>query len=125
MIEKAVNKEVLKGWGKEVWIVNNSKYCGKLLIFRKGGTSSMHYHLEKQETWYVSKGSFLYKYIDTDTADVLEVVLSVGDIVTNLKGEPHQLIALEDSEIFEVSTEHYEEDSYRVFKGDSQNESLG
>ena len=32
---------------------------------------------------------------------------------------PHQLIALEDtSEIFEVSTQHFDEDSYRIRVGD-------
>ena len=33
-------------------------------------------------------------------------------------GLKHQMIALEDSELFEFSTEHFEEDSYRVIKGD-------
>ena len=30
----------------------------------------------------------------------------------------HQMEALEDSELFEFSTEHFESDSYRVIKGD-------
>jgi len=34
---------------------------------------------------------------------------------------PHQLITGEQGgEIFEVSTEHFDDDSYRVEKGDSQ-----
>jgi quercetin dioxygenase-like cupin family protein len=44
--------------------------------------------------------------------------LNVGDVITNERGEPHQLIALEDSEVFEVSTKHYDEDSFRIHKGD-------
>ena len=44
-----------------------------------------------------------------------------GDCITIERGMPHQLIALEDgSEIFEVSTQHFDEDSYRIRKGDSQ-----
>ena len=29
-----------------------------------------------------------------------------------------QIIALEDTEIFEFSTQHFDEDSYRILKGD-------
>jgi hypothetical protein len=43
--------------------------------------------------------------------------LNIGDVITNERGEPHQLIALEDGEIFEVSTKHFDSDSYRIFKG--------
>ena len=50
---------VPKGWGKEIIFVNNDEYCGKLLCFEKDKKFSMHYHLKKKETWYVSKGSFI------------------------------------------------------------------
>jgi quercetin dioxygenase-like cupin family protein len=111
---------VPKGWGHEIVIVNNEKYCGKILVFKKGCKFSMHYHILKQETWYVNEGSFLYRWIDTETAEVNEVTLKVGDIVRQLPGQPHQLEALEDGVVFEVSTEHKDEDSYRVWKGNSQ-----
>jgi hypothetical protein len=62
---------VPKGWGKEVIIENNELYCGKLLCFNEGAKFSMHYHMIKDETWYVDKGEFLYRWIDTETADVI------------------------------------------------------
>jgi hypothetical protein len=34
------------------------------------------------------------------------------------QGLRHQMIALEDSKLFEFSTTHYESDSYRIVKGD-------
>ena len=80
----------------------------------------MHYHLLKDETWYVNKGSFVYRWIDTETTETNKVVLSVGDVVRQRVGQPHQLEALTDGEVFEVSTQHFDEDSYRVWKGDSQ-----
>ena len=95
-------------------------YCGKLLIFKKGCKFSMHYHLIKDETWYVNKGSFIYRWIDTETAETNKVVLNVGDVVRQRVGQPHQLQALTDGEVFEVSTQHFDEDSYRVVKGDTQ-----
>ena len=47
--------KVPKGWGEELIIENNEMYCGKLLIFKKGCRFSMHYHLIKDETWYVAR----------------------------------------------------------------------
>ena len=108
---------VPKGWGKEIIFVNNDEYCGKLLCFEKDKKFSMHYHIKKKETWYVSKGSFILIWIETDSGTTYTEYLKVGDVITNERGEPHQLIALEDAEVFEVSTKHYDEDSFRMWKG--------
>jgi mannose-6-phosphate isomerase-like protein (cupin superfamily) len=112
--------KVPKGWGEELIIENNDKYCGKLLIFKAGYKFSMHYHMIKDETWYVDKGEFIYRWIDTETAEVHEQHLKVGDIVRQRPGQPHQLEAKTEGTIFEVSTTHSDSDSYRVWKGDSQ-----
>ena len=112
--------KVPKGWGEELIIENNEMYCGKLLIFKKGCKFSMHYHLIKDETWYVDRGEFLYRWIDTESAETIEQKLKVGDVVRQRVGQPHQLIAVTDGVVFEVSTQHFDEDSYRVFRGDSQ-----
>jgi hypothetical protein len=37
-------------------------------------------------------------------------------------GQPHQLEALTDATVFEVSTQHFDEDSYRIWKGDTLDE---
>jgi len=111
---------VPKGWGHEVIFENNELYCGKLLVFKKGCKFSMHYHMIKDETWYVQEGEFLYRWIDTETAEVVEQKLVVGDSVRQLPGQPHQLEALTDGTIYEVSTQHFDSDSYRVWRGDSQ-----
>jgi mannose-6-phosphate isomerase-like protein (cupin superfamily) len=76
----------------------------------------------KDECWYVEEGNFLYRWIDTETADIHENMISEGDIVRQRPGQPHQLEAIEDGRIFEVSTHHENSDSYRVQRGDSQNE---
>jgi mannose-6-phosphate isomerase-like protein (cupin superfamily) len=112
---------VEKGWGHEIIIINNEKYCGKILHFNKGAKFSMHYHIKKTETWYVKSGKFTFKWINTSNADTVIEELLPGDIITNNIGEPHQIICDEEGDIFEVSTTHYDEDSYRVIKGDSQN----
>ena len=114
--------EIPKGWGKELIIENNNLYCGKLLIFNKGCKFSMHYHLEKDETWYVQEGRFLYKWIDTERGITHEEKLNKGDVVRQRIGQPHQLIAYTDGIIFEVSTRHFDHDSYRIYRGDQLKE---
>lgn len=116
--KKLTSEIVPKGWGKEIIFVNNPEYCGKILCFNKGKKFSMHYHIQKKETWYVAKGKFLLHWIETENGVPHSEYLNVGDVITNERGEPHQVVALEDSELFEVSTRHYDEDSFRMWKGD-------
>ena len=122
MLQKPVVTEcckIPKGWGHELIIENNEMYCGKVLVFKSGCKFSMHYHLLKDETWYVNKGEFTYRFIDTAVGVTHETHLKKGDVVRQRPGQPHQLIALTDGEIFEVSTTHFDEDSYRIYKGDT------
>ena len=110
---------VPKGWGYEKWIVNKEEYCGKLLFFVKGKRCSWHYHELKDEVFYIQSGKVLVKYSeqnDTEKAD--EVVLERGDNFHVHQGLRHQMIALEDTELFEFSTQHFDDDSYRIIKGD-------
>jgi quercetin dioxygenase-like cupin family protein len=116
--KKQQSEIVEKGWGKEIIFVNTPEYCGKILCFDKHKKFSMHYHIKKKETWYVAKGKFILNWINTQNGTMYSEYLSVGDVITNERGEPHQLFALEYSEVFEVSTKHYDEDSYRIYKGD-------
>jgi len=114
-------KYVQKAWGHELWIHNSPEYCGKLLVFNKGSEFSMHFHLIKEETWYVSSGEFEFNWFDTEAAIRLTMKLKQGDVINLKQGIPHKLKALsQDATIFEVSTEHYDSDSYRIEPGDSQ-----
>ena len=112
---------VSKAWGMEIIIHNDDGYCGKILRFNEGAKFSMHFHLIKKETWYVASGTFLLSYIDTRDATEKERELNVGDIITVERGDPHQLLSITGGDIFEVSTQHFDDDSYRIKKGDSQN----
>lgn len=112
-------KFVPKGWGFEKWIVNNSEYCGKLLYLVKGKRCSWHYHKIKDETFYIQSGKVLLKYSDEDDiANALELVLVPGDKFHIYRGLKHQIIAIEDTELFEFSTQHFDHDSNRLIPGD-------
>jgi mannose-6-phosphate isomerase-like protein (cupin superfamily) len=109
---------VEKGWGYELWIVNKD-YCGKLLYFHKGKRCSYHYHRVKDEVFYLQSGRLLVRYADHDDLDQAEAVeLRPGMRFSIPTGLRHQMIALEDSELFEFSTHHEDADSVRVVKGD-------
>lgn len=111
---------VQKGWGSEYIFATNDKYCGKLLNFKEGAKFSMHFHAEKDETWYVLSGQFEVRYIQTQNAQVKSHILNGGDTWRNEPLEPHQLICLKAGTIIEVSTPDSVEDNYRVMPGDSQ-----
>ena len=111
-----------KAWGREWWVVNIPLYCGKILEFNKGASFSMHYHVKKEETWCVLQGAFEMEYYDLATAEIMTVKLNVGDTVHLQPSVPHKLRNIGDhiGMIFEVSTQHFNDDSYRIGKGDSQ-----
>jgi mannose-6-phosphate isomerase-like protein (cupin superfamily) len=111
---------VPKNWGKEIILHNDSDYCGKILKFKDGAKFSMHFHIKKKEIFYVIKGEFLLRFIDTDDATHYEKRIQKGSVIEINQGDPHQLIALTEGEILEISTQHFDEDSYRIEKGDSQ-----
>ncbi len=112
-------KHVDKGWGYERWIINKPEYCGKLLFFEQGKRCSWHYHEEKDEVFYLQSGQLLVKYAEHDNVnEAEEIILNPGDNFYIFTGLRHQMIALKDSELFEFSTQHFDEDSVRVEKGD-------
>ena len=86
---------VKKGWGYELIWATNDKYCGKIMVFEKAGAKfSMHFHREKDETWFVNTGLFKVRWIDTSNAMLYEKNLKEGDVWHNPPLQPHQLICL-------------------------------
>jgi len=118
-MSKIEMKFVPKGWGFEKWIVNCEEYCGKLLYFVKDKRCSWHYHELKDEVFYVQSGKMKVLFSEQDDIEKAdEIILSRGDNFHVYTGLRHQMIALEDTELFEFSTQHFDTDSYRIIKGD-------
>ena len=109
-------KKVDKIWGSEEWIVNNSKYCGKILNLNKGFRCSIHYHKDKHETFYLLEGKVLLEIGD----ELKKIILEKGDVQTLEPGMKHRFTPLEDSKIIEFSTHHEDSDTYR----DSESEGV-
>ena len=112
-------KHVSKGWGYEKWIVNKPEYCGKLLFIEKGKQCSWHFHKLKDEVFYLQSGKLLIRYGESDDVDKAnELILEPGQNFYVYIGLRHQMHALEDSELFEFSTQHFDSDSHRIIHGD-------
>jgi mannose-6-phosphate isomerase-like protein (cupin superfamily) len=112
--------KVKKGWGHELIWATNDLYSAKLLHFNRDSKFSMHFHAEKDETWYILTGKFIVKIINTENAKISEHLLEVGDTWRNRPLVPHQVECIEPGTIIEVSTPDSVEDNYRVLPGDSQ-----
>lgn len=80
----------------------------------------MHYHLKKTESFYILSGEIIFNYYGLEDASNFQNILSKGDVIDIPVGCPHQIVALSDVVIVEVSTTHHDSDSFRVLKGDSQ-----
>lgn len=106
-----LNNFVEKIWGHEEWIVNNTKYCGKKLVLKKGYRCSMHKHDIKDETFYIMSGNVL---METEyNGEKLKRLMTSGDVIHIKTGMWHRFTGLSNSEMMEFSTFHMDEDSIR------------
>lgn len=108
-----------KGWGRELWIVNSDLYCGKIMELDKGKRCSIHYHKIKDETFHILSGSVqINLFPDGYPGEPKVLFMKPRESVHIPQMLIHQFIGIEDSKILEISTKHFEEDSYRLLKGD-------
>lgn len=119
LLKPGETRYVAKGWGSEKWFCNTTHYCGKLLTINYGKRTSWHYHVVKDETFYVQSGLIVLYYGKADDmSDRKSKTLFPGDTFHVPPGMRHQLCAAQQSEVLEFSTTHSDADSIRVIKGD-------
>lgn len=104
---------VSKKWGYELWITNNEKYCGKILFIKQGKQCSFHYHKNKDEVLYVQTGRIKFRYQPEGEPERYQE-LGPGEAWHVKPGLIHQMTALQDTTIIEISTHHEDSDSYRI-----------
>ena len=95
--------KVDKPWGYELRWANTDRYLGKILHINKGEALSLQYHERKDEYQYVLKGEI---DIELGGGDGMLTThrMKAGDTLHITAGTRHRLTAVEDSDIFEVST---------------------
>jgi mannose-6-phosphate isomerase len=96
-------QKVEKPWGYELIWAKTKDYVGKILHIKKGHQLSLQYHREKEETILVYSGRMNFVF-ENDKGQLEEVLLSAGEAHHIPIGKKHRMIAVEDCDIFEVST---------------------
>ena len=91
-------KIVKKPWGREIWIVDEPEYAGKILEIKRGFRTSLHYHKKKKESLYLLEGKLKV------THSKGEFMLKEGETLTLTPGDIHRFYAQTDVKFFEVST---------------------
>lgn len=102
-----------KRWGFEK-IYANDVYCCKMLVINPGCETSMHLHLEKEETFLVVAGELMVRYIKDKEEE--SYIVGENEAFTVCPGFPHALVALEKQvKLVEASTPSYDTDSIRIY----------
>lgn len=95
---------VPKPWGHETIWARSERYVGKILHINAGHELSVQYHNRKDETIYLLSGEIVYR-VQKKREDILEdVQLKVGESFRITPGTIHQIVALTDCDVLEVST---------------------
>jgi len=95
---------VAKPWGHETIWAHSDRYVGKILHINAGHELSVQYHNRKDETVYLLSGEIVYR-VQQEGEDVLDDVrLKVGESFRITPGTIHQMAALTDCDVLEVST---------------------
>jgi mannose-6-phosphate isomerase len=97
------NTRVDKPWGYELRWAITDRYLGKVLHINKGEALSLQYHRQKDECQYILAGAIDMEVGPTES-EMTTRRMRAGDTVHLTPGTRHRLTAVEDTDIFEVST---------------------
>ncbi len=93
---------VQKPWGYERIWASSERYVGKVLHIKAGQELSVQYHNRKDETVHLLSGELIYRVkLDSELEDVK---LRTGESFRICPGTVHQIIAVTDCDVLEVST---------------------
>ena len=93
---------VEKPWGYELHWAKTDRYVGKLIHVNKGHALSLQYHNIKDETIYLHAGLILFEIQEGEK--LVQREMRPGERVHITAKTVHRMTAIEDSDIFEVST---------------------
>ncbi|HOG29963.1 MAG TPA: cupin domain-containing protein [Vicinamibacterales bacterium] len=91
-----------KPWGYELLWAKTSQYVGKIIHVNAGHALSLQYHRVKTESVYLAAGRVVYEIEEGGRLARRELV--PGDHLHIPAGTVHRVTAIEDADIFEVST---------------------
>ena len=95
-------KRVDKPWGYEIWWARTDRYVGKILHVNAGHALSLQYHNIKDETIYLQSGKLLFEI--EEGGKLVGREMQPGECVHVTPKTVHRMTAIEDTDVFEVST---------------------
>lgn len=95
-------KIVEKPWGHETIWARTDRYVGKVLHIKAGHALSVQYHNKKDETVHLLSGELIYRVQNGDVLD--DMHLRTGESFRIVPGTIHQMEAVTDCDVLEVST---------------------
>jgi mannose-6-phosphate isomerase len=93
---------VEKPWGYELHWAKTDRYVGKLIHVNAGHALSLQYHNKKDETIYLHSGRLIFEI--EERGQIVKRQMNPGERVHITPKTIHRMTAVEDSDIFEVST---------------------
>jgi mannose-6-phosphate isomerase-like protein (cupin superfamily) len=98
---------VPKPWGHETIWAKTDQYVGKILHIKAGEALSVQYHNVKDETVYLMSGQLIYRIWENDQPKSVD--LRIGQAFRITPGTVHQMEAVTDCDVLEVSTPHLDD----------------
>ena len=93
---------VNKPWGYERIWAKSDRYVGKILHINAGQELSLQYHNKKDETVHLLSGQLVYRVKLGENLE--DVKLKTGESFRITPGTVHQMLAVTDCDVMEVST---------------------
>ena len=91
-----------KPWGYELHWAKTDRYVGKLIHVDAGHALSLQYHNKKDETIFLWAGRLLFEI--QEQGKLVKREMKLGESVHITPGTVHRMTAIDDCDIFEVST---------------------
>jgi mannose-6-phosphate isomerase-like protein (cupin superfamily) len=96
-------ERVEKPWGYELIWAKTEKYAAKILHLRKDKRLSYQYHQKKDEAMFVASGKVLVE-LEGEGGGKTISYLNAGECLHIPAFTRHRIMAVEEADIFEVST---------------------
>ena len=109
-----------KYWGKIINVCRLENCSLKIIEMNANTQSSMEFHTEKDETYYILSGKIKLG-LRVGRGVNRSVILNSGDVYHVPRGLMHMRIALEDSVIIEIASNDTDADSHIVEDGKTYN----
>jgi mannose-6-phosphate isomerase len=94
---------VEKPWGYELRWAITDRYLGKLIHINRDQSLSLQYHVQKDESIFIASG-VLDLLLEDDSGTVNIYRLTPGMSARIRPGRRHRFVAVEDTDLFEVSS---------------------